>query len=610
MMKTKWALRLLASLLLTAAGILWLSPYHRQLLFGPRIQGIPICAWQEHVRRQLRPSLANDSFLDRIREWFLAKSTIGEEWRKLGDLDKAQVYLSMIDDPDNTLRKEIAISLQNLNPDHAEAVVVRLLDDPDDSVRDATAGSNRFTPAASAKLEELLNHVDASKRAFAVKHLTLSHGRDKRSLDLLAGMLNDADATVRATVAEAMAQWRGRRMAGEYAQHVLAQLKDADAKCRIEAAYAAWCMGRNVTDAVPVLSNELKNPDETMRLAAARHLQSMRKDALPAFDDLVHAALHDPSRTVRAASVLSLGHGGKKAIPLLLKCLQSDDHDICKNAIRALGDVGPEAADTAPAIFAHFESCDLQVLVALQKLKAAALVPQLCALLDDANCNRSWVLQTLGSMGPGARAAVPRLLELLEEESGVLRKEAAVALAQIEEIIDRAIKILLEIIDDKEGTMTGPLLTACEQIGTKLKPALSELLPRLRDAEHPNRWIVIVMLGAIGPDAEAAIPDLLAVLELSGKKNNILVLAAAQALGSIKRQPAKVVPALSRHLGTEFWLLRPTVIEALGKFGPEALDSVSSLARYVDDDDLALSDRALAALSKIDPQRFPAPKSP
>lgn len=412
-MRKKWFLRVLAFLLIAAVGFVLLSPYYRQLVFGPRIQGVPLCAWQEQYRRQQQKKglwEPDPSFFHKVREWFRSKSVNAEAWKALGDADKARVLVSLIDDADVAMRKQIATDFRDLQPEFREGLI-RLFDDSYPEVRDEAAAGISFS-AFSAKLqEEWLRHPDARKRTFAVKRLAGFHWLDRRSLDVSTRMLADSDASVRAEAAFCLSVfWKGRRMGEDSVPQLLAMLKDPDAICRVRAAYAAWCLGKNTGDTIPVLRQALKHEDEKVRRAAIGCFTQLKENGAPAFEDIVHAALHDPSIAIREVATRVLGHHGKKAIPILLACLQSSAIEIRESALDALLTIGPDAVEAAPLVLNHLEDLGAHAYYWLRKMKPRAVTPQLIALLDDEKADQSQVLAILGNIGPDARDAVPRLI--------------------------------------------------------------------------------------------------------------------------------------------------------------------------------------------------------
>jgi HEAT repeat protein len=98
---------------------------------------------------------------------------------------------------------------------------------------------------------------------------------------------------------------------------------------------------------------------------------------------------------------------GKKAVPGLLKKLQSPDMYDRESAASLLGELGADAAEAVPAL--------------VKKLKD-----------DPRNTVRFSAAAALGRIGPWARAAVPDLIEALQEGTGGgVQREAATALGLI-----------------------------------------------------------------------------------------------------------------------------------------------------------------------------------
>ncbi len=98
---------------------------------------------------------------------------------------------------------------------------------------------------------------------------------------------------------------------------------------------------------------------------------------------------------------------GKKAVPGLLKKLQSDDRYKREEVARQFGELGADAAEAVPAL--------------IEVLKR-----------DMINSVRYEAAAALGKIGPGALAAVPDLIRALEKDTGGgVQREAATALGRL-----------------------------------------------------------------------------------------------------------------------------------------------------------------------------------
>jgi hypothetical protein len=110
---------------------------------------------------------------------------------------------------------------------------------------------------------------------------------------------------------------------------------------------------------------------------------------------------------VRDIGAIRLEWWGKKAVPRLLKKLQSADMYDRESAARQLGELGADAADAVPDL--------------IEKLKK-----------DPSNTVRYGVATALGKIGPPAKRAVPDLIQALQEDrGGGVQREAAIALGLI-----------------------------------------------------------------------------------------------------------------------------------------------------------------------------------
>ena len=166
-------------------------------------------------------------------------------------------------------------------------------------------------------------------------------------------------------------------------------------------------MGPEAKSAADAITELFKVNDESARDAAIETLEKVGPAAIPALRE----RLKEKDFQTRTAAIETLGKLGPAAVPALREVLNSGDLDAQQAAIEALGKIGPEAkvaigditgwlkgkAWPAPAI----------VSTVLHQIGPAA-VPVLVELLKDKDFQvRSIAAETLGNIGPGAKAAIP-----------------------------------------------------------------------------------------------------------------------------------------------------------------------------------------------------------
>lgn len=131
----RWPKRLLLAFLVLAllAGVFVVSfPYPRQLVFGPKIQGVPLCAWQEHFRdhvarkeprfaeRRQEPSVLRDLF------GWLGGGGSNLKWDSLRESERDTVLLSLLDDPQPYVRAAVAGSFFAANSPKGVSALLQL----------------------------------------------------------------------------------------------------------------------------------------------------------------------------------------------------------------------------------------------------------------------------------------------------------------------------------------------------------------------------------------------------------------------------------------------------------------------------------------------------
>jgi HEAT repeat protein len=155
--------------------------------------------------------------------------------------------------------------------------------------------------------------------------------------DLLLDRVHDASESVRRAVVENLSNLHDDRVLPA----LMMAISDESPKIRVAAAQSLGHM-ENLT-ALPQLMRALRDTDPWVRYYAARALAEVRSPE--SMDVLASALHHDTATQVRIAAADALGAiGGRRAVSMLAPFVDSEDRDLSRAALLALGVVGhPDA---------------------------------------------------------------------------------------------------------------------------------------------------------------------------------------------------------------------------------------------------------------------------
>jgi hypothetical protein len=181
-------------------------------------------------------------------------------------------------------------------------------------------------------------------------------------------------------------------------------------------------------------------------------------------------------------------------------------------------------------------------------------------------------------LGEAGNAAVPALIELLDDDSGREwweQKRSSI----------------------KGRGLTSPSANASYGLTTAGRAAVPALIDRTKDARWWLRATAAETLGDIGPAAAEAVPALeeLAADELSEVRSE-----AVHALGTVGQRGTDAVPALARALNDEDAPVRREASLALARTGARAEAAAPSLVAALQDEDRYVRGNSVHALYLID----------
>lgn len=195
-----------------------------------------------------------------------------------------------------------------------------------------------------------------------------------------------------------------------------------------------------------------------------------------------------------------------------------------------------------------------------------AAVPKLVEMLetDPIQSVRGQVAQALGKMGTTASSAVPALIAFLQsKDGGYERTYAATALGDIGALPEKTIPVLVNAVENDS------------------EPVVQQLAARA--------------LGDFKGQATGAIPVLIKAIK-NGNKD--LRDAACDALTSIPAS-AKEVPALSELLDDQITSSRIAAAKSLAGAGADAAPALQTLIKMLSDSDANVRNAAAAGLAGI-----------
>jgi len=208
-------------------------------------------------------------------------------------------------------------------------------------------------------------------------------------------------------------------------------------------------LGPKAAAAVPALAAIATDPSSNYCFYATKALASINPQhpaILPAFIGLLSArSLRSVDRHAENEVITSLGLMGSKArpaVPALVKFLNDSSEEErqfagpAEKAAEAVGRIGPPAQDALLALIDAMKTEHYVRMAAAQSLvlmgtEAAPAIPELIAFLKTKE-TRPWALRVLGAVGPKAQAAVPAIVEAMNDANPFVVADAGSALLSID----------------------------------------------------------------------------------------------------------------------------------------------------------------------------------
>jgi HEAT repeat protein len=231
--------------------------------------------------------------------------------------------------------------------------------------------------------------------------------------------------------------------------------------------------------------------------------------------------------------------------------------------------------------------------------KQGTATPLLLAALDDKDPNiRSAAIESLGEVGAGASAAVPRLSEFLKGQG-----ERAVVIQALGRIGPGASAAVPVLIQELRTAHHGDRESAAEALGRiGAAEAVHALADATRDPVADVRWYALNALARVGLESPEAMEALRWALHED--RHEYVRRAATDAI--LRRSKAEALAILGEGLSSPRWGTRAACLEGLGRLGAEAAPALPKLRQALSDEDRDVRRAAAEATGRIGPAALPA----
>ena len=330
-------------------------------------------------------------------------------------------------------------------------------------------------------------------------------------------------ALIGATVlARSIRPWLAARRAAQQqatVEYWLPRLDNGDDEARQEAARAIVALGPKAV--CRTLDHISKDPGSGQQFwfvpAAVRALANVGEEAVPGLCE----GLRWPEPKVRDMAVkvlLQMGAAGRSARDSLRTTLDDENRWVCYDSIDALGYLGAEGGPAAKRLAEFVASADRSPAAMFARRQA---------------------IRALGRIGPEARDAAGALEKATAEDPDpTIRSSASLALKQVEvaELAGKArrqasgeMKHRLKALAGDDTPAAIAAAEALGELGFDGQPAAPGLALMLRHADHQRRLAAATALGRLG----LANADFIPTLEAAAREEDAKVrAAAAKALGT------------------------------------------------------------------------------
>ncbi len=304
-------------------------------------------------------------------------------------------------------------------------------------------------------------------------------------------------------------------------------LRDPSPKLREAAARAFGRMERRaLAKAVPFLIEAMRREqDDTVIDALVKAVAHAKEAAVPGLIDLALTTTGD-ARQMAFASLARIGAAARPAVPALIELLTDKDEEARTYAVVVLGRIGPGARAAVPALLKLQRSTPgarrhvIDALAAIGEAPDEALGAVLKGLKDPDVAVRFAAVRACAAFGPKAKAAVPDLIRLLDDEvnaGDVSPRPVVYALGKVGPDAKAAVPKLLPLLKDDDIEHATHAAAALLRIGAEEKAAVAvfrrALDKSLQGEKAYIRFRTFSLVEDMGPAAKPLVPLLLSIVK-------------------------------------------------------------------------------------------------
>jgi HEAT repeat protein len=341
---------------------------------------------------------------------------------------------------------------------------------------------------------------------------------------------------------------------------------------------------------IETLAKEVRDGREEWKIAALRALRNLGPEAAPALDSII-PVLKSKQKGLRMLAVATLEAIGPKAKPALPALIEAAKETKDFDGSVTLG--GP--SNVAEAALEAVKAIDPEALPQV----AETMIPGLLKVVEQGQAESvKDALKLLCALGPQAKSALPRLKKMLP---GLPPRSAAGALSVFRSVGEEGMTILVDFLVDP-GTTPEIKVAILEEYRWRPENTPSTIRI-LRDSLESKS--AEVRAAALRPLERMRAKELIPrMVELLGDEELLKVGSdskgedsyyVARALGN---QGKEAVPALIGALEDKSWLVRFQAARALARIGKDARDAVPALEKLLPDPLPMVGNEAAKAMMK------------